>query len=141
MQHHVTIASAAFFPVIPSNKAVYSISSLTLGQGGSTDSEWYIKYQHDNLLLQSGDAGTGSLIDNGTVTVVGTTTIEMYYAASPAWHLISSPISNGQARIFNGMYLQSYNEPTAQWIDIINPDDPLIPAQGYALWTTVPGIL
>ncbi len=134
----VTIAVSSFFPVIPSNKAVYSVNSLTLGQGAALTVNGTLNIAN-NLLLQSGVAGTGSLIDNGTVAVAGTTTIERAYGSSPAWHLISSPIADGLAGIYNGMYLQKYNEPTGQWIDIINPADPLVPAQGYALWTATPG--
>jgi hypothetical protein len=135
----VTISESLNHPVIPGGKALFSVSSLTLAQGSALTVDGMLIIDGD-LILQSGVDGTGSLIDNGTVTVGGLTTIERAYASAPAWHLISSPIADGLAGIYNGMYLQKYMEPTAQWIDIIDPAELLVPAQGYALWTATSGI-
>jgi hypothetical protein len=134
----VTIASATTYPVIPNNKAFYSINSLSIAEGGALTIDGSLDISSD-LNIQSGVTGTGSLIDNGTLTVSGNTSIERYYNTSSAWHLIASPIADGQAGIYTGVYLQKYDEPGLQWIDIIDPADPLIPSMGYALWTNTTG--
>lgn len=85
-----------------------------------------------DFLIKSDNTGTGSFIDNGT-TSIGATTVERYFAEDE-WHLISSPISDGQAEIFLGMYLQKYDETSATWTDIVAVTDPLNVMQGYALW-------
>jgi hypothetical protein len=133
----VTIPVSVNYPIIPSSKADILIDNLTLVEGGSITINGSLEIA-SNLILQSGPAGTASIIDNGTLTVGGTTTVNRYYAASPKWHLISSPIADGLAGIYTGMYLQRYNEPTGLWIDITNTADPLVPAKGYALWTPAP---
>jgi hypothetical protein len=65
-------------------------------------------------------------------------TIERYYGSTGKWHLISSPITDGVAGLYNGNYLQKYDEPTASWMDLVNPTEQLIPAKGYALWVAAP---
>jgi len=50
------------------------------------------------------------------------------------WHLISSPVSNAQAGIFTGKYLQYHTESTNSYTDIVTTTDPLTPMRGYALW-------
>ena len=54
--------------------------------------------------------------------------------AGPAWHLVGTPISDGLSGIYLGQYLQSYNEATAAWTDIIPDNIPLVPLQGYGFW-------
>lgn len=79
---------------------------------------------------------TGSLITNGTITNSGTINIQQNISEN-AWHLISSPNSVTIANTFLGDYLQTWNESTATWSDIINVNTPLTPVQGYSLWATL----
>lgn len=80
-----------------------------------------------NLVVHSG----GSLITQGTITGEGT----LHSAtSSSAWKLISPPVPGLTANIFNGFYLQQYNEATNTWSDIIAPTTPLAVGKGYALW-------
>lgn len=53
-----------------------------------------------------------------------------------AWHLTSSPISDGLSGIYLGQYLQNYDEATEAWTDIIPVDIPLVPMNGYGFWAT-----
>jgi hypothetical protein len=91
----------------------------------------------NDIYLGSDATGTATLLDNSLLTVFGTATVDRYYGA-PTWHLVSSLISNGLAGIYNGMYLQWYDEFMDIWHDIIPVTDPLIPVQGYALWVDAP---
>jgi hypothetical protein len=88
----------------------------------------------NSLLIASG----ASLIDNGFLTVTGTTTVNRDYTGGE-WHLISSPISNATANMFLDLYLQQHTESTNAYTDIFNPTTPLNIMQGYALWNDLPG--
>lgn len=80
-----------------------------------------------NLVVQSG----GSLITQGTVTGQGT----LYSAtANNAWKLISPPVPGLTANLFLNQYLQSYDEATNTWSDIVNATTPLVVGKGYAAW-------
>ena len=86
----------------------------------------------DDFIIKSTAVGTGSLINNGTFTY-GSASVERYYTGGE-WHLISSPISNAVAGLFTGLYLQSHDESTNMYSDIVPVSQPLNPGQGYALW-------
>lgn len=141
----VTIPPAANYPMVPASKAIMSVATLTMFPGAALTVSGSLTVNND-LIIMSDATGTASVIDNGALVVLGNTLVDRYYAVDK-WHLISSPLGNGQAGIYQDMYLQLYDEPSASWFDIIPPTDPLIPAQGYALWvpymmtTTYPGIL
>jgi trimeric autotransporter adhesin len=90
------------------------------------------------LVIQSTSGGTGSLIDNGTIT--GTATVERYLSVD-TWHYISSPISNALSGMFLNDYLKT-SDPTnggpdplpgwGPWIYGVN--EPLEVMRGYAVW-------
>jgi len=121
IDHEVTAASDAVAGTLTINPT----GALTVNSGSTLDIS-------DSFTIKSGPAGTGSFIDNGTLNSPSPT-VERYFAEDE-WHLISSPVTNAQAGIFLGMYLQKYNETTGFWTDIINVTDPLNVMQGYALW-------
>ncbi len=81
------------------------------------------------LVIKSGSSGSGSLICGGTPNA----TVERYYSGN-VWHLISSPVSNAQSGMFTGLYLQSHDESTNTYSDIIPTTIPLPPGQGFALF-------
>jgi len=85
------------------------------------------------LTVQSG----GSLITNGTITNLGTIDIQRTITKD-RWHLISSPVVNAKANIFKDDYLQSWDEGSATWADIVSAETVLNPSQGYGLWTMYP---
>jgi hypothetical protein len=91
----------------------------------------------DDIFLGSNASRTATLLDNGFLAVNGTATVERYYGA-PTWHLISSPIADGESGMYTGMYLQEYVETTNSWNDIVAVDDPLTPVKGFALWVDAP---
>jgi len=89
----------------------------------------------NNLTVNAGAVLTvnpgGSLITNGTITNNGTVNIERSIT-DDKWHLIASPVSNATAAMFEGNYLQYYDEG---WQDITNLTTTLTPAQGYSFWS------
>jgi hypothetical protein len=88
-----------------------------------------------NMTIQANADEEGSLITYGNVT--GQAEIEKNMSDG-AWHLVSSPVSNETADVFFSEYLQTYDEPADEWVDVESETDPLNPMQGYALWGVVP---
>jgi hypothetical protein len=82
-----------------------------------------------NFTLKSDAAdGTATLIDNGTLAVSGTTSVEQYLTSGRNWY-VSSPTSGATtAAISNSAYLASYSEPTASWV---TESATLTPLKGY----------
>jgi hypothetical protein len=85
------------------------------------------------FIIKSDASGTGSLIDNGTIT--GAATVERYLPFD-AWHYVSMPISNGVSQIFLNDYLKTSDPTTTSgWSDYILPTNTLLPImRGYACW-------
>lgn len=81
------------------------------------------------LTIQSG----GSLITGGAITNNGTIEVQKEISDGQ-WHLISSSITDATAATFMGDYLQTYDEASDSWPEVIDPATVLIPGKGYALW-------
>lgn len=107
---------------------INTTGSLTLNSANTLDLS-------GDFYIYSDAAATGSFIDLGTFSLSGMAYIDRYYGAGD-WHFVSSPISDGIAGMYTGMYLQYYDEPSSSWIDIIPTGYPLVPAQGYALYVS-----
>jgi hypothetical protein len=132
INHSVTVnSSVAANPAICNNLSVNSGKLLTIESGKALT----IK---GNLANPSGAAFTiasgGSLITNGSITNNGTFTIQRSITKD-RWHLISSPLTDATAQVFENDYLQSWSEVSAAWTDIISTGTALNPVQGYGLWT------
>ena len=112
---NVTVASTSNDPVIGSGVGA-SCKDLTVNNGAT-------------LTVNDG----GSLITNGNITNDGTIDIKMN-ATDDQWNLISIPVTSATANTFFADYLQSWDEPNAQWVEITNETTPLTPAKGYKLW-------
>jgi hypothetical protein len=105
------------YPII-NNTATAECKDLSLENGGS-------------LTMESG----ASLITYGDITNNGTCALKRTISED-AWHLVSIPVNGALAGIFLGDYLQSWNESTGLWSEIIPPGTPLNTKQGYLLWGT-----
>ncbi|MGC8866529.1 MAG: hypothetical protein ACP5O2_12535 [Bacteroidales bacterium] len=81
-----------------------------------------------NLIVRSG----ASLITQGTITGEGTLESS---TSTNAWKLVSPPVPGVTANLFLNQYLQSYNEATNSWSDIIDPNMALSVGKGYAAWS------
>jgi hypothetical protein len=74
----------------------------------------------------------GSLIEDGNLTAVSAT-VERNYSGDQ-WHLISSPVTGAVSGMFLGLYLQSHDEVTNAYSDVVGTTTDLTPGQGFALW-------
>ena len=132
------------FPEVNSNAQckdlfIYNGSKLTINPGsaftvgGTTINLAGI----DGIHIESDASGMASYID-GTSNVEAT--VERYFTGNnPSWHIISSPISNGTANTFMNLYLRSYQETLAQYVEIIDPATPLDIMEGYIVWSNSAG--
>ena len=116
--HNVIIPSVDNTPVIASGIGA-NCNDLTVETGAT-------------LTINSG----ASLITNGTITNNGTIDIKRDITNNQ-WHMISSPITNATAEVFDGDYMQNWNESTANWSDITLSSEPLTPAKGFSLYHLV----
>lgn len=92
----------------------------------------------NDVFFGSAAGSTATLLDNGLLTVYGTATVERYFSGNdPDWHLVSSPVSNALADVFMGMYLQSFDEATNSYAEIIDETTPLGVMEGYGLYSTL----
>ena len=89
----------------------------------------------DDFTIRSNDKGDASFIDDGTLTVNGTTKVERYISADQ-WHYFSPPISDATASTFTGMWLKYWDESTKDWVWITNAGEPLLSGKGYADWSS-----
>ena len=90
----------------------------------------------DNAFLAADASGMATLLDNGTINVSGTTTVQQYLT-SEMWHLVSPPISDAEIGAYMNIYLKEYNEPTDTWTYLVNPVTmPMNPTQGYSAWAS-----
>ncbi len=115
-----TVAKASA-PIIGASGTA-SCNNLTINDGAS-------------LTVESDASGSGSLITDGTITNNGTVDIKRYISED-VWHLISAPNNVSTANTFDGDFLQTWDEASAEWLDITQATTALIPAQGYGLWAT-----
>lgn len=132
INHSVTVnSSVAADPAICNNLSVNSGKLLTIESGKALTI-------NGNLSNPAGAAFTiasgGSLITNGSISNNGTFTVQRTITKD-RWHLISSPVTDATAQVFENDYLQSWSEVNAEWTDIISTGTALNPAQGYGLWT------
>jgi hypothetical protein len=124
-------SSVAANPAICNNLTVNSGKLLTIESGKALTI-------NGNLSNPEGAAFTiasgGSLITKGSITNNGTFTVQRSITKA-RWHLISSPLTDATAQVFENDYLQSWSEVSASWTDIISTGTALNPVQGYGLWT------
>ncbi|MEI6767218.1 MAG: T9SS type A sorting domain-containing protein, partial [Bacteroidota bacterium] len=88
------------------------------------------------LIIKSTLAGTGSFIDNGTISGSGTMKMERYITAN-FWHYISPVIPTATAGVFNACYLKKWAEVNYSWTNITSTSTPLNVMVGYALKSNI----
>ncbi|MBN2236883.1 MAG: T9SS type A sorting domain-containing protein [Bacteroidales bacterium] len=103
-------------------------ASLTLPSGSYLTVNSTL-YNQGSFNIQSGS----SLITNGTITNNGTISVQKSVDKDNQWHLISVPNAVSTANTFIGDYLIPWNEQTASWTNINDPETVLIPVKGYNL--------
>ncbi|MCD4745683.1 MAG: T9SS type A sorting domain-containing protein [Bacteroidales bacterium] len=110
--------------------------NYTVGTDGSVTTDVAPINVSSNFTVQSDASGTGSWLDNGNLTVTGTSAVERYITDNQ-WHFISSPVSNAVSNVFLGIYLKCWNEATYTWSPYISSTIlPLNVGEGYEVWAS-----
>ena len=98
-----------------------------------------------NAIVQGDATGTGSVVDNGTITFAGLVSAQRYMTGNwdgtwppttITWHYVSSPVSAGTIDSFAGALLDYWDETagtTGTWTPMTTPSTtPLAVNKGYA---------
>jgi hypothetical protein len=100
-----------------------------------------------NLKVLSDANGTGTIRDNGNLTVTGTTSVQQYLTAGRNWYL-SSPVSGATSSVFGASsetnFLYWYDESkgsTSPWTEITDDATSLNKMQGYVANMSADGIV
>jgi len=127
INHNIQVSDNAFAsPASCNNLTIGNEGSITVQSGKAlTVTGSITNSDNSKIMLLSGS----SLIENS-----GTAATVKRSIAAGEWHLISAPVSNATAGIFNGHYLQKHTESSDAYTDITSPDEELTPMKGYALW-------
>jgi archaellum component FlaG (FlaF/FlaG flagellin family) len=124
-------------------------ASLTVGSGNSLSVA-------STLTIQSNASNTGSLINNGTLTVSGLASVERYLTAN-AWHIVAPPVSGQTVASFltsngtisanpgntNQRAMKTYNETTNLWNALLFNSSPgnTTAGDGFAVWPGSNGLV
>jgi len=93
----------------------------------------------NDITLKADATGYATLLDEGYLTVYGTCNVESFITHN-VWHFIGSPVSGATADVFKlaggqpDVYLQSFDETTNTYTDIVPVTTPLNVMEGYAVW-------
>jgi len=126
--------STPFEPIVSDDVSCYNASlepnaTLTINSGNSLTIA-------GSFTIKSDASGTGSVLDNGTLNVAGTTTFQKHYSGF-AWHYISSPVATAVSGMFMGIYLKEWDEPSGTFNYIEPVNVPLTPGKGFAVWSSL----
>jgi hypothetical protein len=89
-----------------------------------------------NTYFQADATGMAAFIDNGTLNVTGTSTVEQYLT-SERWHMVSAPINDATINTYFDIYLREYDEPTDSWAYLVEPlTTPMNVTEGYSAWAS-----
>ena len=96
-------------------------------------------FNNGTINVLSSVNGSGSLITKGSVNNLGTFNFQKYISKDQ-WHFISVPVSGITSDIFNGNYLQYWNEPDTSWHEVTSLNVDIQKGIGYSLWLDEPSI-
>jgi len=140
---HATIpASATNFPEVNNSLGSPAIcNNLTVSAGATcsilANSGLTVNGDIDNdgtIIIESSASGEGSILTLGSISGSGTYNVERYIVAN-IWHLVSSPITNGLAGVFEDIWLRYYDEATNTFGAYIQPPStPMPTGQGFSVW-------
>jgi len=112
-----------------------TLSKIIIGTTGEfTVDNTYTLTVDDDFLIESDATGTGSFIDDGTLSYSSATV--QRYLSEDQWHYVSSPVTDATSGVFTSIYLRSWDEPTETWSYITSTTAPLNEMQGYAAWAS-----
>jgi M6 family metalloprotease-like protein len=133
-QPHITALPAT--PATCKNLTINTGATLTIDAGKALTASGTTTV-NGTFIIESNSSGTGSFIDNGTVT--GNVTVKKYLAGNRWWYL-GTPLSNGTANAFGtlsaiastGNRLFYWNETTHLYPVITNTSDAMPSLRGYS---------
>lgn len=118
-------------PVVLASLVLEPAARLTVKQGATL-------MISGNLRLKSSADGTATLVNQGTVTVAGSSKVEQFIEVTGSnanWWYLSSPVSGALTGTIltpaSGNKLGYYDEETAGYPQLTADNLPLIPAKGY----------
>ena len=115
------------------NVTINTGSALTINSGKT------LKIDSANFLIKSNSSGTGSLIQNGTLTGTNINIQVQKYIYGNEWHILSIPVTSATASVFdaannNGDSIYVKYLVSNIWNWIYSVSTALSPYQGYFLW-------
>jgi C1A family cysteine protease len=122
------------YPVNNSGSAA-NIRKLFLEPGArlTVNQSWTLNVS-DSLIADANDSITASIVVYGSFNYQQNKTIFKRTVLENKWHLVSQPVSNAKASVFNGSYLRNF-ENDNQWGSFITDTSTvLFPMQAYAVW-------
>jgi len=96
-----------------------------------------------NLIIKSDSNGTASIIENGTLLVTGSTSVQQYLKSGRNWYT-SVPVYSATSSVFKtnaNNKLWTYNEATFGWSEITNTTTSLTTMKGYVTNVVDDGIV
>ena len=117
-------------PVISSST---SVGSVAIQDGGNITVNTGVTLSLSGDLTIKGASGSSGIVCNGTgsVSVSGTSSYERFIDTD-GWHLLSTPNSNSSISQLAGIYVNSYNEATADWNNLTGSSS-LSVMEGYSV--------
>jgi hypothetical protein len=122
------------------NAAGFTCNNVIVNAGKQLTIASGVLSVNGNLSLLSNSSGTATLINNGSLSVSGTTTVNQYLTGSGGtvpngryWY-ISSPVTGATSTTFNAAsttILKRYDEPTHAWSAITDNTTVLPVGTGY----------
>ena len=116
---------------------IHAPAMLTLAPGAQLTCTGPTEIQGpEALIIGSEESGSGSFIDNGTITYPSSGSAGVRQYLSPdGWHYVSTPTENATAGVYLHDYLVPWNAASDDWgAYITDPSAPLTPGKGYAVW-------
>ncbi|MBI9037319.1 MAG: hypothetical protein JEY97_04230, partial [Bacteroidales bacterium] len=131
---------ACIGPNFCKNLTLEPTASLTINPGATLTVS-------GNMLLKSDATGTARHHNNGTLIVIGTSTVQQYIVGAEypdgndQWHLISQPTASiNSTTAFNNCYLKEFNATTALYTNVGADQTLNTIMKGYSvMYTYVPG--
>lgn len=109
------------------SKATAKVNSVTIQSMGALTVQGTLELSGDLTIEPN-----GSIIENGNVTVGGTTDFQIA-GVGGTFQMVTPPVDYAQAFTFLGHFLRTWNETTQTWENVLAPSDILSAGTGYSL--------
>ena len=134
---NVSVASGAHLNFAPTTDGTVAITgNITVEAGGklSTGTKSTVSVA-GNLTIESSATGTGTLVDNGTLAVSGTPSVQQYLASQRNWYM-SSPVAAAARPGSDYSDVEIYNEANNTWAEMTGTMEV---GKGYVVYPATTG--